>query len=134
MGDTAAKEQYEKLFNQGRQFTDTQLFNGEYYIQKVDLGNQNYCTHFDCPEYWNEESGQLKYQIGEGSSIDQLLGQWHANLCGLGDIFNSLQRKTALKNMFRNNYKSSMRDIANTWRVFAINDEAGSIICDYPAG
>lgn len=134
VGDTAAQEQYKKLYNQGRQFTDSQLFNGEYYIQKVDLGDQTYCSRFDCPEYWNEESGQLKYQIGEGSSIDQLLGQWHANLCGLGDIFDPRQRKIALKNMFRNNYKSSMREIANTWRIFAINDEAGTVICDYPAG
>ena len=27
-----------------------------------------------------------------------------------------------------------MREIPNTWRIFAINDEAGSIICDYPKG
>ena len=27
-----------------------------------------------------------------------------------------------------------MREIANTWRIFAINDEAGTVICDYPAG
>jgi len=133
-GDTAAGDQYQKLYLQGRQFTDEQLFNGEYYIQKVDLQDKTYCTHFACPEYWNEESGQLKYQIGEGCAIDQLLGQWHANLCGLGDIFDPVQRKTALKNMFGNNFKTSMREIANTWRIFAINDEAGAVICDYPAG
>ena len=134
LGDTDANQQYLEIYENGRQFTDTQLFNGEYYIQKVDLTDKSYCDRFHCPEYWNEESGQLKYQIGEGSSIDQLLGQWHANLCGLGDIFDPIQRKIALQNMFRNNYKTSMREIPNTWRIFAINDEAGSIICDYPVG
>jgi len=134
VGDTAAQQQYAALYESGRSYTDTQLFNGQYYIQKVDLNNEDYCSHFGCPEYWNEESGQLKYQIGEGSAIDQLLGQWHANLCGLGDIFDPEKRKTALQHMFQNNFKPSMRPIANTWRVFAINDEAGTIICDYPDG
>ena len=27
-----------------------------------------------------------------------------------------------------------MRDIANKWRVFVLNDEGGSIMCDYPEG
>ena len=134
VGDTPAQQEYTALYEKGRRYTDTQLFNGEYYMQKVDLTDQNYCIHFNCPENWNEESGQLKFQIGEGCAIDQLLGQWHANLCGLGDIFDPQQRKTALKNMLRNNYKSSLREIANVWRVFAINDEAGTIICDYPEG
>ena len=34
--------------------------------------------------------------------------------------------------MMKNNFKESMRYIANHWRVFSINDEAGSVICDYP--
>ena len=134
IGDIPAKQQYTQLFENGRRYTDAQLFNGEYYIQKVDLRDRSYCDRFACPEYWNEESGQLKYQIGDGSVIDQLLGQWHANIIGLGDIFDPQQRKTALQNMFRNHYKPSMRELANTWRVFAINDEAGAIICDYPDG
>ena len=134
LGDAQAEQTYLDLYEKGRRYTNTQLFNGEYYFQKVDLQDESYCARFHCPEYWNEESGQLKYQIGEGSSIDQLLGQWHANLCGLGDIFDPQQRKTALKAMFRNHFKASMREIPNTWRIFAINDEAGAIICDYPEG
>ena len=27
-----------------------------------------------------------------------------------------------------------MREFANPWRVFALNDEAGTVICDYPDG
>ena len=36
--------------------------------------------------------------------------------------------------MMKNNYKSSMRDFANPWRIFSVNDEAGTVICDYPVG
>ena len=70
----------------------------------------------------------LKYQIANGSEIDQMLGQWHANLLGLGDIFDKEQRKTALASMLKNNFKPNLREFANMWRVFALNDEGGSII------
>ena len=63
-----------------------------------------------------------------------MLGQWHANLLGLGDIFDKEQRKTALENMIANNFKPSLREFANMWRVFALNDEGGTVICDYPEG
>lgn len=134
LGDTTAKAEYTELFENGYRWTMENLFNGEYFIHLVDLENKEYTEHFGCPEYWNEEKGQLKYQIGEGSIIDQMLAQWHANISGLGDIFDKAQRKTALENMFKNHFKPSLRDFANTWRVFALNDEGGTVMCDYPEG
>ena len=134
LGDTAAADEYRTLFENGRAYTKDELFNGEYFIQKVDLSDRSYTEKFHCPEYWNAEKGQLKYQIGQGCEIDQLLGQWHADLCGLGEIFDAEQRKTALRSMMKYIFKSSMRESVNTWRVFALNDEAGAIMCDYPEG
>ncbi len=134
LGDTNKAQEYQTLFDNGYQWTKENLFNGKYFIQKIDLTRKEYTDHFQCPEYWNEEKGQLKYQIAEGCEIDQILGQWHANLCGLGEIFDQEQRRLALKNMYANNFKESFRDFANMWRVFAMNDEAGTIMCDYPEG
>lgn len=134
LGDDEKAKEYSELYEKGRNWTKENLFNGEYFIQRVDLGNKEYTEHFDCPDYWNEEKQQLKYQIGEGCEIDQVLAQWHANLCGIGDIFDKTQLKTALKNMVKNNFKPSMRDYVNAWRVFAMNDEAATIMCDYPEG
>lgn len=132
--DTEKAKEYREIFENGKAWTEKNLFNGEYFYHKVDITDKSYIEHFDCPRYWNEEKKQLKYQIGEGSIIDQMLGQWHANICGLGDIFDKEQRKIALQNMFRYNFKESFREIANMWRAFVINDEGGSIICDYPEG
>lgn len=126
--------EYTKVFEKGFFWTKENLFNGHYFIQKVDINDKNYTEHFNCPDYWSDEHQQLKYQINEGCAIDQLLGQWHANICGLGDIFDSNQRKIALSNMFKHNFKSSFREFANMWRVFALNDEQGTVICDYPVG
>lgn len=134
LGDTDKKAEYSELFENGYIWTKENLFNGKYFFHKVELENRSYTEHFDCPNYWNDEKKQLKYQIGEGCEIDQMLGQWHSNICGLGDIFDPVQRKVALKSMLENNFKSSFRDFANLWRVFALNDESGSVICDYPEG
>ena len=133
-GEKEKAEDYRSLFAKGYAYTKENLFNGNYFIQKVDLSRKEYTEHFDCPNYWNEEQNQLKYQIANGSEIDQMLGQWHANLLGLGDIFDKEQRKTALANMFKNNFKQNFREFANMWRVFVLNDEGGTVICDYPEG
>ena len=63
-----------------------------------------------------------------------MLAQWHADIIGLGDIFDREQVSTALKEMMKNNYKPSMRDFVNPWRIFSLNDESGTVICDYPGG
>ncbi len=134
LGDGKKASEYYALFKNGYEWTKNNLFNGEYFFHKVDVENKAATEHFDCPEYWNEEKGQLKYQISEGCEIDQMLGQWHANICGLGDIFDRKQRRIALRSMMKNNFKESMRNLTNMWRVFALNDESGAIICDYPEG
>jgi len=134
LGDNDKKAEYTELFEKGYRWTKENLFNGSYFFHKVDLENKGYTEHFGCPEYWNDEKQQLKYQIVDGCEIDQMLGQWHANVCGLGDIFDKEQRKTALQSMMQNNFKPSMREFANMWRVFAINDESGAVMCDYPEG
>lgn len=84
--------------------------------------------------YWNNEANQIKYQIADGSSVDQMLAQWHADIIGLGEIFDREQIFSALSEMMKNNFKPNMRYVVNPWRVFSLNDEAGTLICDYPDG
>ena len=134
LGEPEKAAEYRALFAKGYAYTKENLFNGQYFIQNVDLSRKAYIERFDCPNYWNEEQNQLKYQIADGCEIDQMLGQWHANILGLGDIFDKEQRKMALASMFRNNFKPNLREFANMWRVFALNDEGGTVICDYPDG
>jgi len=133
MGEPETAAGYRELFRKGKAFTKEQLFNGSHFIQKVDLSCDGYIRQYNCPEYWNEEQQQLKYQIGQGSEIDQMLAQWHAGLCGLSEIYDREQRQTALKTMLDSNFKT-MDSFVNAWRVFAIGKEQGTIMCDYPAG
>lgn len=135
LGDTKKAEEYADLFKNGYTWTKDNLFDGSYFIHKVDLTDKRLVEKYDAAvDYWNNETNEIKYQIANGSSIDQLLGQWHADLVGLGYVFDKEQIDIALDSMFKNNFKESMRSFANPWRLFSVNDEAGSVICVYPQG
>jgi len=134
LGDAMAKS-YAELLEKSKKYTCEHLFGGEYFIQNIDLTDKTICEKFNSvKEYWNDEAKEIKYQIGNGSSIDQLTGQWHADILGLGELFDKEQKRTALASMMKYNFKESMRDVVNTFRVFCLNDEAGSIMCAYPEG
>ena len=139
--ETDKAKEYKKLYEKGKEWTDKNLFNGEYYFHKIDLNHKDfaklYSTEYEKEEqikanYWSEEHSEIKYQIGEGSSIDQVLAQWHANIIGLGEIFNKSNTRKAAKSIFTHNYKKTMRDFFNPCRIYSLNDEAGTIICAYP--
>lgn len=135
LGEPDTAELYEALFQKGKAWTDEHLFNGEYYVQRVNLDDRGVLEPYGAEavdRYWNAERGEIKYQIGEGCAIDQVVAQWHANLSGLGEIFDAAQTKSALRSLYRYNFKPSLRDEANTWRLFALNDEAGLMIASWP--
>lgn len=135
LGETDKAKEYLDVFQSGYNKTKKELFNGSYFIQRVDLNDKSIPESFDVTGmYWNDETKEMKYQIGEGCEIDQLCGQWHANILGLGRLFDEEQTKTACESLYKNNFKESMRDFVNPWRIFALNDDAGSVICDYPEG
>ena len=51
--------------------------------------------------YWSDEYHEIKYQIGGGCLIDQILGQWHADIAGLGDLLAPENVRSALKSVFK---------------------------------
>jgi len=139
LGKREEAAEYRGLFEKGREWVDKYLFNGEYYHQLIDLKDKSILEEFKAedPEildiYWDEEHKEIKYQIAEGCGIDQVVAQWHANICGLGEIFDKKQVKKALKSIYKYNFKS-MRDFFNPCRVFCLNDESGVVICEWPEG
>jgi uncharacterized protein (DUF608 family) len=133
LGDAEKAREYRDIFVRGKTWTEANLFNGEYFIQRIDLADRGQPEQYGVAEtYWDAEHGEIKYQIGEGCEIDQLLAQWHANLYGLGEIFNPAQARTALKSLFKYNFKQPMRDFYNPCRIFALNDEGGLVMCAWP--
>ncbi len=138
-GDPEFGELCGKIFEKGVKWSEENLFNGEYYKQAVDFKDQNVLAPYmqngetlDENAYWDSEHRQIKYQIGDGCGIDAHLGQWYASLYGIGQIFDPDRIRTTLKSIYKYNYLPSMRNFANTWRKFALNDESGCIMFSWP--
>lgn len=143
LGNEEEAKDYRRMYENGKKYLNEDLFNGKYFCQKIDLSDKSLLKGFaeGAPEnktveeyYWNNEYGEIKYQIGEGSSVDQALAQWHANNVGLGEIFEKEKLLSALDTIYNVNFKKSMRDFFNPCRNYCINDEAGVTICTYPEG
>lgn len=134
LGETAQADEYHVLYERGRAKMDAELFNGEFYIQKVN--SQAYKT---SPLGLDQSMGgqvpeQPKYQYGEGCLADQLLGQWLATLAGLGHLLDSEHIRKALQSIFHYNWRTDFWDHANAQRIYALNDEKGLLLCTWPRG
>ncbi|MBD3177134.1 MAG: hypothetical protein GF320_18320 [Armatimonadia bacterium] len=116
VGDDHAADEYRRVRESGRKLTDDRLFNGEYYFQEIPPGVD------------------AAYQYGEGCICDQVLGQWHARILGLGDILDPINVRSALAAVFRHNFRDGFRDHHNPHRVYALNDDKGLLICTWPRG
>lgn len=142
LGHEEERRVWQDLFERGKAWVDANLFNGSYYEQKVDLEDKGLLEKYNAgttldgadavAAYWNEEKGQIKYQIGNGCSIDQVIGQWHANLIGLGDIFDREHVKKALRSIYQYNFKNPMREHFNAARIYCMDGESGTVICAWP--
>ena len=146
MGDGVFARECGELAAKGGAWVDENLFNGRYYTQKLALSDRSVLEPFDqgrkagvlrdsfMEAYWSDEYRQIKYQIGEGCLTDQILGQWHADIAGLGDLLDKEKVSKALKSVFASNFRSSLRDHFNPCRVYAYEDEAGLLVCTWPNG
>ena len=133
LGDTDAADEYTALFNKGKAWVEENLFNGEFYYHKIDVRDESILEPYEnVINYWNFEAKEIKYQIGEGSGIDQVLAQWHANISGLGEIFDKARVKKSLETIYKYNYKRDMRNHFNPCRIYCLNDERGTVMCDWP--
>ena len=145
LGEQQCAREFRTIFERGRAWVDGNLFDGEYYHQRIDLTDQSVLEPFVesvhtsdsvsvLESYWTEEYGEIKYQIGEGCEIDQVLAQWHANLYGLGDLLDPEKVQSALAHLFAYNFKRNSREDYNPCRVYTLNDEAGLQIATWPKG
>jgi len=72
--------------------------------------------------------------MGDGCLIDQLVGQYAAQIAGLGLLLDPDHIHKTLQSIYKYNYKRTLYHHESVQRVFALNDEAGLVICDYSKG
>ncbi len=134
VGDDKAADQYHRLFSQGSQWIDANLFNGEFFIQKVGaVAKENIAKGLQVG-MGTSDTQHPTFQLGEGCLVDQLAGQYFAQVAGLGLLIDRDHVKQTLQSIYKYNYKRALHNHESVQRVFALNDEAGLVICDYPKG
>lgn len=131
LGETAFAEECESLFKRGATWIDANLFNGEYYIQKVQGQKRETIAEKLVSTMGSDNTEQPDYQAGAGCLIDQLVGQYQADVCGLGPLLERSRIAKAIASIHRYNTKSPMGDHESVQRIFALNDESAMVICDY---
>lgn len=150
LGEKDKADEYRAVYESGRKRMEAELWNGEYYTQKVEVmpglqvpahlrGPQKCEAACECkqtpgPKTPASDGFEVKYQYGEGCLSDQLLGQWASHVAGLGYVFDPDRVKKAVESIFRYNFRRPIGDFSNVQRIYALNDEAGLLLCSWPRG
>lgn len=137
LGDVGAATSYRTVFESGRRKLDDLLWNGEYYEQRVIApgpGGETPGVGAGAPASLQAGDAEPRYQYGPGCLSDHLLGQWFARVVGLGDLLPGDRVRSAIEAIYRHNFRADLSAHHSVQRVYAINDEAGLLLCSWPRG
>ncbi len=118
------------LFARGQVWIDENLFNGEYYEQRItDPKNPAVFLDMDDPK-----AEIPRFQLGRGCLVDQLVGQYMAHICGLGYLVDPAKVRTTLQSIMKYNYLSDFSAHFNNMRSYVMGAEAGLLMASWPKG
>jgi uncharacterized protein (DUF608 family) len=127
LNDHDMASQSRKLFESGSRWVDENLFNGEYYEQKIADPKSLALLKPDDPN-----ASVPDYQLGSGCFIDQLAGQYLANVLHLGYLLRKENIRKTLESIMRYNYRPDLSSHFNSMRTFALDHEAALIMTSFP--
>jgi non-lysosomal glucosylceramidase len=132
MKDDDFAKRCRNLFQRGSLLTDKELFNGEYYIQKIEpLVKKDIATGL-IAGMGTRDFNDPDFQIGEGCLVDQLVGQNLAFVAGLGLLADSSHLKKTMVSINRYNHVNSFNSQFNNMRTYGLGNESGLILTAYP--
>jgi hypothetical protein len=135
---------YSELLQKGRKTVESDLYDDEYFIQKIEWKN----LHASDPtkdkrarEGYSPEAVVLlekegpKYQYGSGCLSDGVLGDWMARVCGVGSVLDDDKVTSHLTSVHKYNLKKDLSDFPNPQRPsYACGNEGGLVLCTWPKG
>lgn len=135
---------YETLLAKGKKYMEDELFDGEYFIQKVKwtgLKAPNPVEAMSMRTNYSPEALSIlkeegpKYQYGLGCLSDGILGMWIALVCGLDETVDEEKIKSHLVAVHKYNLKPVLMDHINPQRpTFACGEDGGLLLCSWPKG
>jgi uncharacterized protein (DUF608 family) len=134
VGDRESADEYRRLFESGAKWIDANLFNGEYYVQKVEGRAPEEVAPGLLVGMGAADPQKPDYQMGEACLIDQLLGQYMAHVAGLGYLVDEEHVRKTLRSIYRYNFFSDLSEHEAVQRTYALNGESGVTVASYPNG
>ena len=136
---------FNSLLEKGRKFMEKKLFNGEYFIQKIQweglnakspVGMKGINMNYSAEAVALLEQEGPKYQYGNGCLSDGILGFWLAEMSGLDrPVVQADQVRSHLQSIYKYNFKKDLLSHANPQRPgYAWGEEGGLLICTWPKG
>lgn len=142
LGDDVS--QYEDLLDKGRKYIETELYDGEYFFQKVQWEGLRAKSPVEAASFNTSYAPEAlallkkegpKYQYGKGCLSDGVLGAWIAKVCGVGDVLDASKVASHLKAVHKYNLKQDLSEHVNPQRpTFACGAEGGLLLCTWPKG
>jgi len=144
LGENA--ETYKTLFAKGKTRMERDLYNGRYFIQKIQWTGLNATDPVAVAQKsvdgnYSLEALQLlqkegpKYQYGNGCLSDGIIGDWLARVCGLPEPLDSLKIQSHLLSVYKFNLKKDLSAFSNPQRPgYALGNEGGLLLCTWPEG
>lgn len=119
LGDKDFAARCRSVADKGSQWTVANLWNGEYFVQRIPPGKPT------------------KFQYGDGCLADQVFGQNWAHRLDLGYVYPVEKVKTALQSVYRYNWAPDVAAQNKAFppqRWYARPGEAGLFTCTWPKG
>lgn len=137
-------KEYTALLSKGKKYMETALFDGEYFIQKIQWEGLQAPNPVDVMSFggsYSEEALKLlkeegpKYQYGTGCLSDGILGMWMVSVCGLDEVLDNEKVRSHLVAVHKYNLKHDLIDHFNPQRpVYACGKDGGLLLCTWPKG
>jgi len=135
---------YEELLERGRRAMEADLWNGEYFLQKVQWTGRRAADPASGGGWdtsYSPEAREIlqregpKYQYGSGCLSDGVLGDWLARVSGVEPVLDPAKVTQHLISVFKYNYRPNLSDHANPQRpAYALGQEGGLLLCSWPHG
>lgn len=146
MGDDLGEDvsTYRRLLARGRKFLEEELYDGEYFYQKVQWKNLRAGDPTDVQSLRSDYSTEAvelleeegpKYQYGIGCLSDGVLGAWMASVCGIDPILDAQKVRSHLRAVHAYNLRRDLTEHANPQRPsYAVDHDGGLLLCSWPKG
>jgi uncharacterized protein (DUF608 family) len=135
---------YFQLLQAGARNAQSKLFDGEYFVQRIQWEGLRAQDPARAPSFgggYSPEAAAIlaqegpKYQYGIGCLSDGVLGSWLALVCGVGQVLDPAMVTSHLRAVHRYNLKQDLSDFADPQRPsYACGAEGGLLLCTWPKG